>query len=372
LLEKSGSEGSSEQSATPNGLDPNGSQPGTGSAPYECSKCGLPMQEGQDWCLQCGTAKPRLFGGGPGWRTGIAILGSTAVLVCGAAVAAYAALNKTKPKPAAVALVIKGPATVVPGTTTPTTPGSPSTPGATPVPGTPTTVKATPPKIPLQTPTPKSTSGADNEANNALFPPETKTTKTTTSTPTKSTSEPTKSTSETKETTGSETKSNAEAEAPSPILLDNNAASVYNPYNYPPSLFGDPGLAIDGEVSTAFTAQVRPESAPQMAEGVLLDLKTPQKLGSTAVKTTTTGITVEVYGTNGATPPTSITDPSWARLVGLKVLKKKDTTLTLKSKGKGYRYILLWLAKAPASSTAANPGSVSINEFELFPPKSNS
>ncbi len=327
------------------------------------------MQEGQDWCLQCGTAKPRLFGGGPGWRTGIAILASTAVLVCGAAVAAYAALNKTKPKSSAVALVIKTPATGVPATTTPTAPGATSTPGATPVPGTPTTVKATPPKIPLQTPTPKSTSGADSEANNALFPPETKTTKTASSTPTKTTSEPTKSTSENKETSSSETKRSAESEAPSPILLDTNAASVYNPYNYPASLFGDPSLAIDGEVSTAWTAQVQAENAPKMAEGLLLDLKTPQKLGGSVVKTTTTGITVEVYGTNGSTPPTSISDPAWARIVGLKVLKKKSTTLTLKTKGKGYRYILLWLAKAPATSTAANPGSVSINEFELFPPK---
>jgi hypothetical protein len=327
------------------------------------------MQEGQDWCLQCGTAKPRLLGGGPGWRTGIAILASTAVLVCGAAVAAYAALNKTKPKPSAVALVVKTPATSVPATTAPTTPGASTTPGTATVPGTPTTVKAAPP-IPLQTPTPKSTSGADTEANNALFPPETKTTKTTATTkttPASTTSEPTKSTSEGKETGSSGTKTGAEHEAPSPILLDTNAASVYNPYNYPASLFGDPSLAIDGEVSTAWTAQVQAENAPKMAEGLLLDLKSPQQLGSVAVKTTTTGITVEVYGTNGSTPPASISDPAWARLVGLKVLKKKSTTLTLKAKGKGYRFILLWLAKGPATSTAANPGSVAINEFELFP-----
>ena len=328
------------------------------------------MQEGQDWCLQCGTAKPRLFGGGPGWRTGIAILGSTALLVCGAAVAAYAALNKTKPKPAAVALIVKTTVAGVPSTTTPTTPGAGSTPGATPVPGTPTTVKAAPPKIPLQTPTPKSTSGADAEANNTLFPPETKSTPTTATTKTTTTGtagEPTKSTSENKETSSTETKTSGESEAPSPILLDTNAASVYNPYNYPPSLFSDPSLAIDGEVSTAWTAQIQAENAPKMAEGLLLDLKEPQKLGSTVVKTTTTGITVEVYGTNGATPPPTISDPSWARIVGLKVLKKKTTRLTLKTKGKSYRYILLWLAKGPASSTAASPGSVSINEFELFP-----
>jgi hypothetical protein len=311
------------------------------------------MQEGQDWCLQCGTGKPRSLGGGPGWRTGLAILGTTAVLVCGAAVAAYAALNKTKPKHVVVALVVK----------TPTTSATPTTPTATPTPGTPTTVKAAP-KIPLQTATPKSSSGESE----GLFPPESKTTSTpTTSTPTKTTEESKKAPSEkASESEASETKTGAEA--PSPILLDTNAASVYNPYSFPASLFGEPSLAIDGEASTAWTAQVQASVAPQMAEGLVLDLKSPQKLGSAAVKTTTTGVTVEIYGANGSTLPTTINTPAWVRVVGLKVLKKKTTTLKLKTKGKSYRYIVLWLAKAPPTSTAANPGSVSINELELFPP----
>ncbi len=321
------------------------------------------MQEGQDWCLQCGAGKPgALGGGGPGWRTGATILGATAVLVVGASVAAYAALNKTKPKPTVAALVVKTPGASTPPTTTPV-PGATSPGSSTPAPGTPSTLNTTPPKIPLQTPTP-TTSGANAEANNALFPPEAKTTKTT-STATKTTSEPTKTSEGGSEGEG---KSSAPA-APSPILLDTNAAAVYNPYNYPASLFGDPSLAIDGEVKTAWTAQVQPEKAPSMAEGLLLDLKSPQKLGSVAVKTTTTGVTVEVYGTNGHSPPASISAPEWKRLPGLKVLKKKNTTLALKTNGKGYRYIVLWLAKAPASSTAAAPGAVAIDEFELFPPK---
>jgi hypothetical protein len=326
------------------------------------------MQAGQDWCLQCGAGAPGSLSGGPGWRTGAAILGATALLFVGASVAAYAALNKTKPKPKVVVAVAKGSPTTVPPVSTPTTPGA-VTPGTTtPLPGTPTTVKGAPPKIPLQTPTPKSTSGANAEANSALFPPETKATKTTSTTKTpatKTTSESTKSASE----SGSETKSSTGPEAPSPILLDTNAASTYNPYAYPASLFGDPSLAIDGEEKTAWTAQVQASVAPKMAEGLVLNLKSPQKLGSVAVKTTTTGTTIEVYGSNGKTLPASISDPQWKRLAGLKVLKKKSTTLTLKTNGKGYRFIVLWLAKAPATSTAASPGSVSINEFELFPPK---
>jgi hypothetical protein len=319
-----------------------------------CGKCELPLREGQDWCLHCGSGVPGSLGGGPGWRTGAAILGVTAVLVAGASVAAYAALEKSKPKH----VVVVASTTPAPGATTP------GAPGTTPAPGTPTTVKAAPPKIPLQTATPKSTK---SEANEALFPPETtkgsKTTKT--STPTKTTSESPSENSAGEE--GSEKQSGSRGEKPSPILLDTNAASTYNPYTYSPSLFGDPSLAIDGEVKTAWTAQVQPTVAPKMAEGLVLDLKNPQKLGSVTIKTTTTGITAEVYGANGTTLPASIADPAWTRLVGLKVLKKKSNPFTLKRKDKGFRFILLWLAKGPPNSTAATPGSVSINEFELFP-----
>jgi hypothetical protein len=312
----------------------------------ECSKCGAQLQEGQDWCLQCGTSRPKSLGpGGPGWRTGAAILGATTLLVCGASVAAYAALNKTKPKPKVAVAVVKP--TTVPPTTTPGTIPPPNTT----TPGTPTTVSPTTPTVP-STPTPSTPA-------EPVFPPETKTDATT---------KPTTETTKSSEKSGSE-KSSGEAEPPSPILLDTNAASTYNPYSYPPTLFGDPSLAIDGEAKTAWTAQVQPEKAPNMAEGLLLDLKSPQKLGSSTVKTTTTGITVEIYGANGNTVPGSITDTGWKRLVGLKVLKKKSVPLTLKTEGKGYRYVVLWLAKAPTGSTATKPGRVAIDEFELFPPK---
>jgi len=305
------------------------------------------MQEGQDWCLQCGAGAPgSLNGGGPGWRTGVAILGATGLLVVGASVAAYAALTKPKPKPKAVAVAIK-PAT--PATTTPL-PGTTTGGG---VPGIPTTVTPAPPKIPTQTPTPES-----SEPSAPVFPEETKT-----SSPTKSTPEPGANEEGSKE----RTESGSSAEPPSPILLDTNAASVYNPYSYPAPLFGDPTLTIDGEAKTAWTAQVQSEKAPHMAEGLLLDLKSPQKLGTAAVKTSTTGATVEIYGANGATLPASITDPAWTRLVGLKLLKKKDTHFKLKTGGKKFRYVVLWLVKAPAASTAAKPGQVAINEFELFP-----
>jgi hypothetical protein len=308
------------------------------------------MQEGQDWCLQCGAGAPGSLGAAPGWRTGGAILAVTALLVIGASVAAYAALTKPKPKPKVVAVAIR-PAAVTP--TTPV-PGTATGGGA---PGIPTTVAPEAPKIPTQAPTPAPKSSEPSEP---VFPAETKT-----GTGTKSTSG---SNGAKEGSTQEKTESPSGPEPPSPILLDTNAASVYNPYAYPAALFGDPSLTIDGEAKSAWTAQVQPEKAPHMAEGLLLDLKSSQKLGSAAVKTSTTGATVEIYGANVTTLPASITDPTWTRLVGLKVLKKKDTTFQLKTKGKSFRYIVLWLVKAPAGSTAAKPGDVAIAEFELFPP----
>lgn len=295
--------------------------------------------------MQCGAGAPGSLSSGPGWRTGAGILAVTGLLVVGASVAAYAALTKPKPRPKVVAIVKPA------STPSYTLPGAGAT-GTTGVPGIPTTVSPAPPKIPTQAPTPKSTEPSP------AFPPETETTSTT------------KSTKESSGGGGKEegAKESSESEPPSPILLDTNAASVYNPYAYPATLFGDPSLAIDGEASTPWTAQVQPEKAPRMAEGLLLDLKEPQKLGSATVKTSTTGASVEVYGANGAALPASITEPAWTRLVGLKTLKKKSTAFKLKTKGKSFRYVVLWLAKAPASSTAANPGRVAIGEFELFPP----
>lgn len=307
------------------------------------------MQEGQDWCLQCGAGAPGSLGGGPGWRTGGAVLLVTALLVVGASVAAYAALTKPKPKPKPVAASIR------PATPTATTP----VPGTSTVPAIPTTTTPAPPNIPPPTPTPSS-SGKGSEPAGPVFPEETKT---------GSSTKPSAETGPGEQHGGKkEAETQPEAEPPSPILLDTDAASVYNPYSYPASLFGDPSLTIDGEGKTAWTAQVQPEKAPNMAEGLLLDLKSPQKLRSASVKSTTIGATVEIYGAKGSTPASSITDPAWVRLVGLKKLKKKDTSFKLKTKGKPYRFVVLWLVKAPPGSTAAKPGQVAIDEFELFPP----
>ena len=317
-----------------------------------CQKCGAQLNEGQDWCLQCGTAAPGgLDSPGPGWRSATAVLGATVALVLGAAAAAYAALSQPGPaRPAAkVITVAQAPPVTTPSTptiaTTPTTPsslGAPTT--IKPLPGT-----AKPPKIPLTAPTPK-----------ASTPPP---------------PAPAKINGEPKETGSAKTKPETEtgsgkAEEPTPILLDTNAASTYNPYNFPASSFGDPSLAIDGETSTGWTAQVETSVAPKMAVGLAIDLKASQRIGAIALITSTPGMTVQVYGSNATALPESITDQTWTPLTPALKAKKRRTHLKLKHATEAFRFIVLWVSQAPASAvgTPTAPGHISVNELELFVP----
>ena len=353
---------------------PSGQQPPTGGAPggpstpgsetaqqpaASCAKCGAPLASGQDWCLKCGAGGPdSLSSRAPTWRSAAVVLTALAILVAGAATAAYAALSKHDAKPPASTTVAQVPTT--PAATTPVTPLPPETGGAaTAKIGVPSTIapstSATPPKIPLSAPTP-------TPAVTTPVVPATPKTGLNTPTTTKS---------------GGTTGTSAPGEAhPEALLLDTNAASTYNPYNYAASNFGDPSLAIDGDRSTGWTALVEPSVAPKMAEGIVIDLNTPRKLSALALITTTPGMTVQVYGANGEAPPTSITDPAWAALSPSFVEKKKHarikfggTTAAGQAAAKlAYRFIALWISQAPASAvgTPAAPGHVSVNELELF------
>lgn len=345
----------------------------------ECSNCGAPMLQDQDWCVQCGAARPGLVKRRPGWLTAAGVLAVTVLLVAGASVAAYAALTKPKPK-VHKQLALHTPTTVAPSTT-PATPGvTPTTPTVPTTPATPNPSEPAPPKIPTPTPTPEGSSGAN--PNELLFPPEEKASKSgkggKASKASKSNGSGGKGSTEglttgsggegsEGEAGGSGSKS-GEPEGPEPILLDTNAASTYNPNAYPSTLFGDPSLTIDGEASTAWTAEVQASLAPQVNAGVVLDLRTAQKLGSVTIKIKTPGITIAMYGANGHDLPPLITDSKWKKLHGARLLKKKKATIKLKTKGAAYRFVLLWIVKAPASSTPADPGRVAIRELELFPP----
>ena len=322
-------QGSAAPGATPPGQEGAGPQERT----VRCASCGAPMAPGQDWCLQCGAGAPGSVERHP-WRPWAIALAATAVLVLGAAAAAYAALSKEpKHTPVKVATVAQAP------------PPAPAPVPSTPVPSTPTP-KAAAPVTKVPTVTPKATPTPTPAAPVTPATPEQKTSTTESG------------------TTGGQS-------GPEPILLDTDAASTYNPYAYPADGFGDPSLTIDGDTSTGWTAQVNPATAPAMAEGVVIDLKSSEKLSFVKLVTSTPGMTLQVYGADVKTVPASITDPAWVPLSKSVTLKKKRARLALKNKTKAYRFVAVWISGAPQSSvgTAEAPGKVTLNEIELFPAK---
>jgi hypothetical protein len=270
----------------------------------------------------------------------------TAALVLGAAAAGYAALSKHSPARKVVTATVAQtppPASTVPQTTV-TPPVVPTTPVA-------------PPKIPLtaQTPTTSSTTTSGSEES--------------------SDSSETGGSSETsgKEEGASEsTGGTGSKPKPTPLLLDTDASSTYNPDEYPETQFGDPSLAIDGDTSTAWTAQLDPEATDPLAAGLLLNLKSAQKLGSLELVTASPGMTVQVYAARvqGEEPPTKLEDPAWIKDSKQLVIKKHHTLIKLQHPKKGFDFLVLWITKAGAKSlgTAAAPGHVSVNEVELFAP----
>jgi hypothetical protein len=309
------------------------------------------MAAGQDWCLECGAGAPGNLGT-PSWRSAAVVLGVVGVLVLGAAAAAVAALTKGPAKaPVVVKTVAQAPA---PTTTTPATPGTtPTTPGAL---GTTTKAKSTlplgtvkPPKIPLTAVTPKASEKAA----------------TTPSTTTKTTT-PTSTTPSGSSTGGEKTSEESQQSA---ILLDTDAAKTYNPYGYPAADFGDPSLAIDGDTSTAWIAQVNPSTAPKMAVGLVVDMKDKQRVGALQIVTSTPGMRIQVYGANVQTAPESITDPAWIPLSAPRTVKKKRLRIALRDSTKAFTFITLWISQAPQSAvgTPQAPGHVDVNEVELFP-----
>lgn len=316
------------------------------------------MEPGQDWCLQCGAGAPgSLDAGGPSWRSAAAIITATTVLVLGAGAAAYAALNregthKATPTIVAVATTPAAVAPTTPLTPTPTTPGAATpTPKAseTPAAANPllSTGTAKPPKIPLTASTPKSSG--------------------TTTTPASTTKESSPTT--TTPAAGNESGGEAATEPqPTAIVLDPDAATTYNPYGYPASEFGDPSLAIDGDTSTEWTAQVNPAVAPKMAEGLAIDLHSAQRLSAIELVTSTPGMSIQVYGAKTGSLPTSITDPSWVQLTPYLITKKRHERIKLKDSGKGFRFVTLWISRAPVSDQVPS-AHVSVNELELFPAK---
>jgi hypothetical protein len=334
------------------------------------------------------------------------------ILIAGAGVAAYAALNKKSAiPPKARTLALAPTATpALPATATPSLPGKAGHAAKPPsLPATPSTPGAKEEAEPPPPPEPAGSEGSNKSSEHGA-------------------SEGTKSAAKSPSKSRSTTPA---SEAVTPIVLDTNAAATYNPFNYPATDFGDPRLAIDGDATTSWTATVNPAVAPKMAAGLLVNLKQPTSVAKLSLVTSTPGLTIQVYATEAKTPPANITPPStkpssslspsalpptetlgnagappstaptntptannaptannepapgqgtgteagkeakWTKLTGSHEVKTRKATIKLKHANKRYRFILIWIPKAPAGlvGTVQAPATVDLNEVVLDAPK---
>ena len=307
----------------------------------QCSHCGSPLADGQDWCLECGAATPgALRSRGPA-RAGGVLLALTGILVATAAGAAYAALRT----PARHVVLQAGPVTtsaLVPGAGGATGPS-----GATGAAALPTTGTAL---VPAVTP-PKTATPAIPKVTAAVTPA------TTTPPPAVTTPPPAVVTPPASTTTSHSTSTTQTASAPQPLLLDPTATSDYNPNGFPPSNFGDPTLAIDGDPTTSWSAQVPTLPPAGGSAGLLIDLRTAQSLASLKLVTDTPGNTFAILGANGSKAPSTIGDPGWTRLAAPHSVKHAQT-FTLATKGHSYRWLVVWILGVKGGPVATLPATV--------------
>ncbi|HEX8121370.1 MAG TPA: hypothetical protein VF549_08915 [Solirubrobacteraceae bacterium] len=304
-----------------------------------CVSCAALLAEGQDWCLECGTAQPGRITARPGWRAALVVVGIVALLAAGAVAAAYAALSKdaeneaSAPPPASAQPVVPTPpasAAPAPAETTPSVP-APSGDADTPKPS----------KAPKSTPAPTPSSDSSDDSGDNFTGGS--------STPSTGSSTP--------DTSGNTTDSEdegtpADVKRFNPVIgLSPDAASTFDPMDRSGGLTGDPADAIDGRLKTAWEAPAGEDGMVDI--GLLVSLDKAKAIDKLRLQAGTPGFTVEVYGSKLGTAPEQAPGAT-------KYWTKLDTTRDFGTDeklnvGGTYHHILVWFTDQPADTKVMIP-----------------
>ncbi len=310
--------------APPDGSEPPAAPEVAGAR--ACASCGNPVRDGQDWCLECGTAQPGRLGSRPGWRAALTVLALTAVLVVGAVAAAYAALSSDATRQAAAP---------PPPSATPTVAQPPSVP--TPAPDADATPTVPAPKSDDVPEPPKSTPAPDTD------------------TPAPSAPSGGGGDSDADADTDAEDEPKDDAPAkPTPLALDPGAARTYDPLDRGNGQVGDPDDAIDGKRSTAWEAPVDADGNVRI--GLAISLEKARTLDAVQLRADTPGFTVEVYATRASKLPPDVLDDRWEHIDDRREAGLRER-VALDGK---FKHVLLWITAQPADSVVAIP------EVEVF------
>ena len=304
-------------------------EPDNEVAQTTCSSCGEGLNEGQDWCLTCGTAAPGRLRRRPGGRAALTTVALTLALTTGAVAASYAALSTAPIKKGDVKYPVVA-SQQVPAQTT-----------------------ETPPAKSKPAPKKKSSAKPKTEAV-AVTPP----------------AAPAAPTSPTK---------NAETEdkpaEPSAITIPEGGGAAYDPLVR--ALFSeddpyDPAAAFDDDKESSWAITSNGEGDLQL--GYVIDLKKAREVRRLDLLTDTPGFRAEILGAKADELPPQISDSRWEQL---KVRDNVDGTskedgkpgdgrerITLPDRNQNYRYVLIWFTK-PAPTVAPDPPSRTVRLFDL-------
>jgi hypothetical protein len=114
---------------------------------------------------------------------------------------------------------------------------------------------------------------------------------------------------------------------------------------------GVPGKALDGDGSTSWYVDTAPGST-SVAVGYAVSLGELRGIKSVDITTPTPGFKVEVYATDEATPPPTITDTRWAHITDKSDVGADGTSHIVLGAGTSkYRTLLLWITQPPSQGT---------------------
>jgi hypothetical protein len=311
-----------------------------------CVNCAALLAEGQDWCLECGTAQPGRIGGRPGWRPALTIVAVTAVLAVGAVAAAYAALSSDAERRASA----PPPPSAAPVTPPAPAPTSPAPAEETPSVAAPDDSAPDPPADDAPkddggdsgsdpTPAPSGGSGTDTDAGGDSGG----------------------DTGGSNPGTGGDTGTGQQPRDEKPkspvIALGPDAASTFDPHDRAGGLTGDPADAIDGRPKTAWEAPVGQDGLVNI--GLLVSLERAKAIDKVRLRAGTPGFNVELYGSKLGTPPEHAPGATkyWRKL---DETRDFGTDEKLDAGGERFRHVLLWFTEQPADT------KVMIPEVELL------
>ena len=285
-----------------------------------CGVCGASRVDGQDWCLECGTAlaASRAI---PGVQT-VALAGAfTLLLASGAVAAGVAAINDTLPKQKTEVKVVAQTANEVPVDSDP---------------------------VPLDDPVP-----SDGGSGSDLAPID-------------SGSSPVPAPIPTPTPTPTPTPAPAHPEIP----LSAGDLSLYDPEdNAIPPLDEEFQNAIGSEktptwqVTTA--AGTPPDTTDVMDVGLNVELGGSKKVAKLKLWTDSPGFTMKVYGTASSSLPQTWPDDQWTLLREAKAVGGESDdyslSLSLGSQSKKWRNIVLWFTTPPDGDP-----SVHLSKLKLY------